>query len=71
MGDKLFLAALGAKIKILRLKSGLAQHELAAICDFEKATMSRIESGQTNPTCLTLLKISNALKVPVSELFTD
>jgi len=33
--------------------------------------MSRIESGKTNTTVLTLYKISNALDVPMSEFFSE
>lgn len=69
MSDKIFLAALGAAIKLSRIKQGLAQQELAALCNFEKASMSRIEAGLTNPTVLTLRRISQALTVPVSSFF--
>jgi len=46
----------------------MAQQTLAVLCNFEKSNMSRIEKGVTNPTIGTLLKISGALKVPVSHL---
>lgn len=49
----------------------MTQNDLALECDFEKATMSRIESGKANPTVRTLLKISNALDIHISELFVD
>lgn len=62
---------LGQKIKILRLERKMTQNALAMECDFEKASMSRIESGQANPTISTLFKISMALEVHISELFQD
>lgn len=71
MSEKIFLVSIGAKIKEIRASKGMAQHELAALCDFEKATMSRIESGQTNPTVLTLKKVSQALNVPIAELLIE
>lgn len=71
MSEKIFLVQIGAKIKQIRASKGMAQHELAALCDFEKATMSRIESGQTNPTVLTLQKVSRALNVPIADLLAD
>ncbi len=71
MNDPRFLAALGARIRELRFKKHLTQNELAILCNFEKASMSRIESGQTNVTIYTLKKISKALEVPLSEFFKD
>jgi len=71
MNDPKFLAALGARIRELRLKKHLTQNELAMLCNFEKASMSRIESGQTNVTIYTLKKISKALDVHITELLKD
>jgi transcriptional regulator with XRE-family HTH domain len=69
MGNEEFLVALGSRIKAIRAEKKMSQINLAAKCDFEKASMSRIESGKTNSTILTLRKISNALDVDVSDLF--
>ena len=71
MDDIKFLATLGGRIKELRLKKQLTQNELAILCNFEKASMSRIESGQTNVTIYTLKKISKALDTPLTEFFKD
>jgi len=71
MSDPKFLAALGARIRELRLQKDLTQIELAVLCNFEKASMSRIESGQTNVTMLTLKKISKALDIHLVEFFKD
>ncbi len=65
------LVKLGEKIRSLRTKKNMTQNDLAIECDFEKASMSRIESGHSNPTVKTLLKISKALDVHISELFKD
>ena len=69
MTDPNFLASVGSIIKELRLQKGMTQNELAIQCNFEKASMSRIESGKTNITLLTLRKISRALEVEVREFF--
>jgi len=71
MSDSKFLSVLGARIRKLRLKKDMTQNELAMLCNFEKASMSRIESGQTNMTILTIIKISNALDVDIKDLFSD
>lgn len=63
-----FLKELGTKIKEFRLRKGMSQTQLAFLCEFEKASMSRIESGFTNITVLNLKKISDALEVKVMEL---
>ncbi len=69
MENEEFLVSLGSRIKQIRREKKISQVNLAAKCDFEKASMSRIESGKTNSTILTLRKISKALEVDVSELF--
>jgi len=69
MSEQKFLANLGARIKAIRLQKQISQNELATRCEFEKASMSRIESGKTNVTVLTLLKISKALETDMSEFF--
>lgn len=62
---------MGAKIKELRLKKHMTQNNLAVQCGFEKANMSRIESGKTNITLLTLKKIGEVLEVDIGEFFTE
>ena len=69
MTETEFLVRLGARIKELRLKKNISQKDLAMECNFEKASMSRIESGKTNITILTLYKIINALGADVKEFF--
>lgn len=64
-----FLKTIGSTIKKLRAEKKITQIELANICKFDKASMSRIESGQANPTIQTLYKISEALQTPVQNLF--
>ena len=59
---------IGARIRGLRESKGVSQQNLAAICNFEKANLSRIEAGRTNPTISTLFKISQALDITISEL---
>ncbi len=67
MNDTEFLAKIGDRIKELRLKKSISQTKLAEVCHTEKANMSRIESGKTNITVLTLKKISEALNVQILE----
>jgi transcriptional regulator with XRE-family HTH domain len=69
MENRKFQVALGERIKKIRLEKNMSQTLLASQCSIEKANLSRIESGQANPTVLTLLKISAALNVSVAEFF--
>jgi len=59
---------IGNRIRELRESKGISQQNLAAICNFEKANLSRIEAGRTNPTISTLYKISQALEVKIADL---
>ena len=68
MNESDLLKIMGARIRKLREERSISQQNLAAICNFEKANMSRIENGRTNPTFLTLHKISVALNVSLSIL---
>lgn len=68
MPESRFLARLGSRIKDLRLKKNMTQTELALLCNFEKASMSRIEAGKTNISILTLYKICKALEIEMAEL---
>ena len=71
MSNIIFLAEIGARIKRARSETKMTQIDLAILCNFEKASMSRIESGKTNPTILTLKKISEALKIHLCDLLRD
>lgn len=60
------LLIIGNRIKFLREQKNISQQDLAALCNFEKANMRRIEAGRTNPTVYTLHKISQALGISLS-----
>lgn len=64
-----FLKNIGSTIKRLRADKKMTQIQLANLCQFDKASMSRIESGQANPTIQTLYKISESLEIPINNLF--
>jgi len=60
---------LGRRIRQLRIEKGWSQQMLSARCQLEKAGLSRLESGFTNPTLQTLWRVSQALEVPLISLF--
>lgn len=59
---------IGQRIRDLRCKMGITQHELALRCDIEPSNMCRIETGRTNLTVNTMRRISTALGVPFCKL---
>lgn len=70
INKELLLIKIGSRIRLLRDAKGLSQQDLAALCNFEKTNMSRLEAGRTNPTISTLYKISQALDVKLSDLLS-
>lgn len=65
------LKLVGKRIKEIRESKGLAQLDVAVRMEgnIDTTNISRIESGRTNPTVYTLFRISQALEVPMSDLF--
>ena len=62
-------AKIGTRVRILRESKDMTQQDLADLCNFDKADMSKIESGKANPTIKTLLRISQAMGVKFPDLF--
>ena len=71
MNDLQLLTEMGVRIRKYRTEKKLSQNDLAIMCNFEKASMSRIEAGKTNITLLTLSKISKALGIGIDALLAD
>lgn len=58
------------KIKLLRVKLGLTQKELAKKVGISHVTLSKIEKGNyENLTLRTMLKLADALDTTVQDLF--
>jgi transcriptional regulator with XRE-family HTH domain len=69
MTDHKYLRRLGLRIKQARISKGMTQEELAVRCHLAKANLSRIESGKTNLTVLTLKRLCAELTTKISDLF--
>jgi transcriptional regulator with XRE-family HTH domain len=63
--------AFGQRIRQLRLAAGLTQEDLSERCGLFRTYMSRIETGQANPTLTMIHALATSLKVPVVALFGD
>ncbi|GAA5172733.1 MULTISPECIES: helix-turn-helix domain-containing protein [Halomonadaceae] len=65
------LATLASNLKRVRLHRGLTLSGLAQRCGIAKSTLSRMESGQGNPTIDTLWLLADALGVPFGDLVAN
>ena len=59
---------LGQNLKRIRTKKGISQNKIAHILGIDRAFISHIENGKTNPTLSTITKIAKAIGVSVGEL---
>jgi transcriptional regulator with XRE-family HTH domain len=66
-----FLSPFRSQDQEVRRKKLVTQKETAILCNLEEANISRIESGKTNMTILTLVKISTVLGINMTELFNE
>jgi transcriptional regulator with XRE-family HTH domain len=63
------MTAAGALVVQLRREAGMSIASLAARADLSPGLLSQIERGQGNPSLTTLIKLSQALEVPVGRFF--
>jgi transcriptional regulator with XRE-family HTH domain len=63
--------AVAANVRALRGARGLSLGQLATASRTGKATLSRIEAGNANPTIETLFALADALGVPLGALTAD
>jgi transcriptional regulator with XRE-family HTH domain len=61
--------AFGHRIRELRLATGMTQEDLAERCGLFRTYMSRIETGQANPTLTMIHALATSLGVAVPALF--
>ncbi|HET7397636.1 MAG TPA: XRE family transcriptional regulator [Intrasporangium sp.] len=63
------MTAAGALVLQMRRDAGYSIATLATMADLSPGLLSQIERGQGNPSLTTLIKLSQALKVPVGRFF--
>lgn len=56
------------RIKAARINAGVSQAGLAKNAGIQQSMISRYESGETEPTITSLLKLAEALGVKVDDL---
>lgn len=62
---------IGQKIRSFRLEQGMTLKELAVKANITPSMLSQIESGQANPSLMTIRLLSKALNEPVFRLFME
>lgn len=60
-----------AMLRDERQQKGISQQRLSELSGLSRTGVRHVESLETNPTLLSLLKIAKALKVDLSELLKD
>ena len=63
------LRNVGLKIRETRIEYDITQSELANAIGSNKSKISNIETGQTIPSIETLVKIGDAMGIPITDFF--
>lgn len=69
--EKSLLAEIGKRIRFFREKKAWSQEELAFNCALHRTYIGAIERGERNISVLSLLKIAQALCLPIRALFPN
>ncbi|WP_445671417.1 helix-turn-helix domain-containing protein [Paenibacillus sp. FSL R7-0302] len=64
------IESIGENIRILRLKNGFSQEQLALCAGVNTSYIGQIERGEKNPTIKILEQISAALEITLVDLLT-
>lgn len=59
------------KLRIIRAERKISQDELASLCGVSRATINSVENESVIPNGDTMLRLSNALQIPIQEIFLD
>lgn len=59
---------LGKNLKRIRTQKGISQGDIVRSLGMDRAFISNIENGKTNPTLATIAKLAKALGVSTDEL---
>ena len=70
-GTAIALAAIGSRIREVRLARSMTLQSLAHASSLSPSMLSLVERGRASPSIGSLIVIANALGVPMSELIVD
>jgi len=66
--EEKLLKEFGKNLKKLRIEKGFSTRKFALEADLSNSSLYRLETGLTNPTLTTLLKLAEALQVDLNKL---
>jgi len=69
MKEDIIYKSIGKKIKFLREKRGITQEKLAEKAGLSLDFIGKIEVNINKPGLRSLIKIANALDIPIKEIF--
>jgi len=69
--DKMFLRALGQRVRQERLARGWTQAEFARKCDLHRTFIGSVERGERNVSILNLRLMARVLRVSCTTLLGD
>ena len=58
----------GERIRAARIDANLTQERVALAAEVDRPSVVRIEQGQQSPTLDTIIRLADAIGVPLSEL---
>lgn len=64
-----FLEEFGFNLKMVRIRNGITQAQLAIDCDVDVSVISRIERGVVNTSLSNIKTIALSLDVDIKDLF--
>jgi transcriptional regulator with XRE-family HTH domain len=59
----------GQRLRVLRMRLGLSQEELAHLCDLDRTYISGVERGKRNICLNNISRIARSLNIRLAELF--
>lgn len=59
---------LGERVRFHRQELGLSQEDIAALAEMHVTNLGKIERGQSNPSLVTIIRVSGVLDVDPAEL---
>ncbi|WP_446423800.1 helix-turn-helix domain-containing protein, partial [Mailhella sp.] len=69
--ETMLFETVGATIRKLRKGRKWSQEKLSEYAELGTVQISKIENGRTKPTVITLIKLSAALGVPLTDILPD
>ena len=69
MSEAQTLRTLAERVKYLRRSKRWSQEQLAERASIQRSYLADLERGHRNPSVRTLVKVANAIGVPISALF--